>query len=107
MGQTAFSTYALQRISTVVSMKSFNWWKLGIITETGNSYFSHTAETLHFEAKNDSNINVVTYWQLKVNDRVRLVQNVSRITLISTSLNLNRALISGVTAGFTTACKKL
>ena len=69
-------------------MKSLNWQKLGIITETGNSYFSRTAEALYSETKNDSSVNIVTYRQLQVNDRVRLVQNVSKITLVSTSLEI-------------------
>ena len=58
----------------------------GIITETGNTYFSHTAEQVYTEAKNNSNIDIITYRQLQANERVGLNQNASKITLVSTSL---------------------
>ncbi|MCG8624508.1 MAG: hypothetical protein MJE68_21255, partial [Proteobacteria bacterium] len=69
-------------------MESLNWQKLGIITETGSTYFSHMAETVYIEAKDDSSINVVTYQQLQVqaNERINFVRNASKITLLSTSL---------------------
>ena len=69
-------------------MESLNWQKLGIITETGTTYFSHMAETVYFQAKDDSSINVVTYQQLQAqaNERINFVRNASKITLLSASL---------------------
>ena len=46
-------------------MKSLKWNNLGIITETGSTYFSRTAEELYKHARNASNINIVMYHQLQ------------------------------------------
>ena len=67
-------------------MKSQNWKKLGIITETNGTYFSHTAEQVYIKAKEDSNIDVIAYQQVQANKRINLIQNPSKITLLSTSL---------------------
>ena len=67
-------------------MKSQNWKKLGIITETNGDYFSHTAEQVYIKAKEDSNIEVIAYQQFQANKRINLIQNPSKITLLSASL---------------------
>ena len=46
-------------------MKSLKWNNLGVITETGSTYFSRTAEELYKHARNASNINIVMYHQLQ------------------------------------------
>ena len=46
-------------------MKSLKWSNLGVITETGSTYFSRTAEELYKHARNASNINIVMYHQLQ------------------------------------------
>lgn len=67
-------------------MKSLNWQKLGIITETDDTYFSRTADTVYKEAKNDPDIDIITFRQLQVNERVRSTRNASKITFVSASL---------------------
>ena len=74
-------------------MKEINWRKLGVITETGNTYFSRTAEILYREAKYDPYIDVVMYQQLQVRTLssgrvIHLIQNniMSKITYISVNL---------------------
>jgi hypothetical protein len=70
-------------------MESLNWRKLGIITETGSTYFSHTAESVYIQARDDSSINIITYQQLQIrmNEKINLdIRNASKITLVSASL---------------------
>ena len=67
-------------------MKSQNWKKLGIITETSGTYFSRTAEEVYIKAKDDSNIDVIAYRQFQANERINFIRNPSKITLLSTSL---------------------
>ena len=66
-------------------MKRLNWQKLGIITETGSTYFSRMAEEVCIKAKNDSNVDIIAYRQLQANEKIDLTQSASRITLLSTS----------------------
>ena len=69
-------------------MKSLNWQKLGIITETADTYFSRTAEAVYKEAKNDPDIDIITFRQLQANERVISTQNTSKITFVSASLKI-------------------
>ena len=59
--------------ATFEFMKFFSWRKLGIITETGSTYFSGTAEEVYIKAKNVSNIDIITYWQIQVNEKISLI----------------------------------
>ena len=65
-------------------MKKLNWHKIGVITETENKYFSHTAEILYREARCDPNIDIVTYQQMQVQTNSEAthhsVQIMSKIT---------------------------
>lgn len=65
-------------------MKALNWQKLGVVTESRDTYFSHTAEVLYREAKQDPNIDVVMYHQVQVHNRV--TNPFSKIIFVSASL---------------------
>ena len=61
-------------------MKVLNWRKLGVITETGDTFFSCTAEILYREAKQDLNIDIVSYQQLQIqtSDRITNLIQIQR-----------------------------
>ena len=67
-------------------MQSQSWQKLGIITETDSTYFSHMAEEIYIKAKNDSkvNVDVIAYRQLQANEKISPIKVASKITLLST-----------------------
>ena len=78
-------------------MKKINWRKLGVVTETENTYFSHTAELLYKEAKQDPNIDITTYQQLHVQMNSGAthhpIQIMSKITFISANLQTTVAIL--------------
>ena len=78
-------------------MKKINWRKLGVVTETENTYYSHTAELLYKEAKHDPNIDITTYQQLQVQMNSGAthhpIQIMSKITFISANLQTTVAIL--------------
>ena len=66
-------------------MEYLDWHKLGILTETGSTYFSRMTEEVYIKAKNDSSsIDVIAYWQIQANEKIDHIRSSSKITLLST-----------------------
>ena len=67
-------------------MNTLKWHKLGVVSETKDSYFSRSAEALYRNAKLSPDIDIIRYQGVDEHSRIKLIQNsIAKISVLSAS----------------------